>query len=390
MLDGRDQGTAIRDQGSGRGNRGLGMPNRRDFLRNVAGATAGAFLLNRRFTSAASASEQAAAGGRRQIVIGGRRIKVVDIHSHHFIPEVVDVVRGTPLEAAFKGQAGNKDRYLGPQWLQYMDKEGIDVMALNMNPWWYAADRDLSRRIITLQNQKTAEWCARYPDRFVGMATVALQHPDLAAEQLEEGVKKLGMRGAPIGGSVEGEELGSPRFDPFWAKAQELGVPLFMHPQGAPGTTQNDRLEGRGGLGNTIGNPLETTVALSHMIFEGVFDRFPGLRVCAAHAGGYLPSYLGRSEVRCSRASQGGTDCPKKSFPEYFRREILIDTMIFRENGLRHLVNEVGVSQLVYGTDYPFDWPVGVDFILNASFLSNADKEAILGENLVKLLRITT
>jgi aminocarboxymuconate-semialdehyde decarboxylase len=365
------------------------MPSRRDFLTNVAGATAGAFLLNRGLTAAAAASQQAA-GGRRQIVIGGRRIKVVDIHSHHFIPEVVDVVRGTPLEAAFKGQAANKDRYLGPNWLQYMDKEGIDVMALNMNPWWYAADRDLSRRICTLQNQKTTEWCARYPDRFVGMVTVALQHPDLAAEQLEEGVRKLGMRGAPIGGSVEGEELGSPRFDPFWAKAQELGVPLFMHPQGAPGTTQNDRLQGRGGLGNTIGNPLETTVALSHMIFEGVFDRFPGLRVCAAHAGGYLPSYLGRSEVRCSRASQGGTDCPKKPFPEYFRREILIDTMIFRHNGLQHLVKEVGVSQLVYGTDFPFDWPVGVDFILTAPFLSNADKEAILGGNLVKLLRITT
>jgi aminocarboxymuconate-semialdehyde decarboxylase len=147
-------------------------------------------------------------------------------------------------------------------------------------------------------------------------------------------------------------------------------------------------LQGKGALGNTIGNPLETTVALSHMIFEGVFDRFPGLRICAAHAGGYLPSYLGRSEVRCSRSQ--GADCPKKQFPEYFRREILIDTMIFREEGLRHLVAEVGVSQMVYGTDFPFDWPVGVDFVLNASFLSNADKEAILGGNLVKLLRITT
>ena len=365
------------------------MRSRRDFVKRAAGAAAGAFLLNRGFPSTATASQQAAPG-RRQIVIGGRRIKVVDIHSHHFIPEVIDVVRGTPLEAAFKGQAGNKDRYLGPHWLQYMDKEGIDVMALNMNPWWYAADRDLARRITDFQNQKTAEWVARYPDRFVGMATVALQHPDLAAAQLEEAVRKFAMRGAPIGGSVEGEELSSPRFDPFWAKAQELGVPLFMHPQAAPGTTQNERLEGRGALGNTIGNPLETTVALSHMVFEGVFDRFPGLRVVAAHAGGYLPSYLGRSEVRCGRAPQGGTECPKKPFPEYFRQEILIDTMIFRENGLRHLVNEVGVSQLVYGTDYPFDWPVGVDFILNASFLSNADKEAILGGNLIKLLRLTS
>lgn len=352
------------------------MPNRREFLKSAAGVAAGVGWFQSAF-----------AQGRRQVSIGGRRVKVVDIHAHHFIPEVLDVVRGTPLEAAFKGQAANKDRYLGPHWLQYMDREGIDVMALNMNPWWYAADRDLSRRIIDLQNQKTAEWVARYPDRFVGMATVALQHPDLAAEQLEQGVRKLGMRGAPIGGSVEGEELSSPRFDPFWAKVQELGVPLFMHPQGAPGTTQNDRLQGKGGLGNTIGNPLETTVALSHLIFEGVFDRFPGVRICAAHAGGYLPSYLGRSEVRCRR-EQGGADCTKKPFAEYFRREIMIDTMIFRENGLRHLVNEVGVSQIVYGTDFPFDWPVGVDFILNASFLSNADKEAILGGNLMKALRI--
>ena len=122
-------------------------------------------------------------------------------------------------------------------------------MALNMNPWWYAADRDLSRRICTLQNQKTAEWCARYPDRFVGMATVALQHPDLAAEQLEEGVKKLGMRGAPIGGSVESEELGSPRFDPFWAKVQELGVPLFMHPQERPVRRRTTGWRARAGWG---------------------------------------------------------------------------------------------------------------------------------------------
>jgi aminocarboxymuconate-semialdehyde decarboxylase len=357
------------------------MSNRRDFLKTMGTATAGAFVLGRAMNALAQ-------GGRREVFIGGRRIKVVDIHAHHFIPEVLEVTDGSPLAAAAKRQLGvNPNRPLGPHWLEYMDQEGIDVTALNMNPWWYAADRDLSRRIVATQNEKTAEWCARYPDRFVGMATVALQHPDLAAEQLEEGVTQMGMKGAPIGGSVQGEELSSPRFDPFWAKAEELGVPLFMHPQPAPGTTQNDRLQGAGGLGNTIGNPLETTVALSHMIFEGVFDRFPGLRICAAHAGGYLPSYLGRSEVRCDRQA-GDEGCPQKPFPEYFRREIFIDTMIFREEGLRHLVAEVGVSQMVYGTDYPFDWPVGVDFILNASFLSDADKEAILGGNLVRLLQL--
>jgi len=167
-------------------------------------------------------------------------------------------------------------------------------------------------------------------------------------------------------------------------------VLLFMHPQNAPGTTSNMRLNGKGGLGNRIGNPLETTVFLSHLIFEGVFDRFPGLRICGAHAGGYLPSYSGRSDAVCDQST--GEDCRalKKKPSEYFKKEIMIDTMIFHQEGLRHLVAEVGVGQMVYGTDYPFDWPVGIDFVLNAPFLSNADKEAILGGNAMKVLRITS
>ncbi|PYQ77442.1 MAG: hypothetical protein DMG01_14935 [Acidobacteria bacterium] len=220
------------------------------------------------------------------------------------------------------------------------------------------------------------------------MATVALQHPDLAADQLDDAVKKLGMRGAAIGGSVEGQELSDRKFDPFWAKAEELGVMLFMHPQPAQGTTQNPRLEGKGGLGNTIGNPLETTVFLSHLIFEGTLDRFPGLKICAAHAGGYLPSYSGRSDALCGRG--GGADCKalKRKPSDYFSSQLYIDTMIFHEEGLRHIVAEVGVDHIFYGTDYPFDWPVGIDFVLNAPFLANAEKEAILGGNLIKLLRI--
>ena len=128
---------------------------------------------------------------------------------------------------------------------------------------------------FTLQNEKIAEAVAAHPDRFVGMATLALQHPDLAAEQLDVARPEAGLRGAAIGGSVEGVELSDRKFDPFWAKANELGVMLFMHPQPAEGTTINPRLGGRGGLGNTIGNPLETTVFLSHLIFEGTLDRFP-------------------------------------------------------------------------------------------------------------------
>jgi aminocarboxymuconate-semialdehyde decarboxylase len=269
-----------------------------------------------------------------------------------------------------------------------MDEQGVDIQVLTQQgAWWYeATDRNLARQIVTIQNEKTAAFCAAHPDRFVGMASVALQFPDMAAQQLDEGVKKLGLRGGAIGaGFAANKDLSSPEFDPFWAKAQELGVLLFMHP-GAGGTSAN-RLGGKGALGNTIGNPLETTIFLSHLLFEGTFDRFPGLKICAAHAGGYLPSYLGRSEAACTRERET-CDSMKRPLPAYFRDQILADTMIFREEGLRHLVAEMGASQIVYGTDIPYPWPVNVDFILNASFLNNEQKEAILGGNLIKLLRI--
>ncbi|MBI4486004.1 MAG: amidohydrolase family protein [Acidobacteria bacterium] len=364
------------------------MATRREFLRTAAGMAAG--IAAGGYGVAEDALNALQAPTRRRAMVGGRRITVIDVHAHTFVPEVMDLVRNTPLAAVVKNNLTGPIA-LGPGMaarLAYMDREGIDYQAINVNAWGYSADRALARDLIQLQNEKIAEAVARHPDRLVGMATVALQYPDLAAEQLDVAVRKLGMRGAAIGGSVEGQEISDRKFDPFWAKAEELGVMLFMHPQQAPGTTQSARLQGKGGLGNTIGNPLETTVFLSHLIFEGVFDRFPGLRICAAHAGGYLPSYLGRSDARCRRGPGG--DCPNKSPSEYFRRELFIDTMIFHEDGLRHLVAEVGVGQMVYGTDYPFDWPVGIDFVLSASFLSDADKTAILGGNLIKALRLAS
>ena len=366
------------------------MSSRREFLKNVAGVTAGMVIGGGQLTDAAARAFQAAPPARRRVSIGGRGVTVIDVHAHTFVPEVWDLVKDTPLAAAARNNLTGAIA-LGPGTttrLQYMDKEGIDYQAINVNAWGYSADRALARDLIQLQNEKIAAAVAAHPDRFVGMATVALQHPELAAEQLDQAVRKLGLRGAAIGGSVEGQELSDRKFDPFWAKAEELGVMLFMHPQGAPGTTENPRLQGKGGLGNTIGNPLETTVFLSHLIFEGTLDRFPALKICGAHAGGYLPSYSGRSDALCGRGS--GADCKalKKKPSEYFKSELYIDTMVFHEEGLRHLVAEVGVDHIFYGTDYPFDWPVGVDFVLNAPFLNNAQKEQILGGNLIKLLRI--
>ena len=355
------------------------MPSRREFLKGVASGTAGLVLL----------PQAGAPVRRREVSVGGRRAKVVDVHGHCLVPEVQDVIKNAALAGTFKNLLGGGNLVLGPDRLRYMDEQGIDVQALSINAFWYGTDRDLARQIVTIQNEKLAAWCAAHADRFVGFASVALQHPDLAAEQLDEAIKRLGLRGVAIGGSVEGEELSARKFDPFWAKAEELGILIFMHPQPAPGTTQNPRLQGKGGLGNTIGNPLETTVFFSHLIFEGTLDRFPGLKICGAHGGGYLPSYSGRSDALCGRGS--GADCKalKKRPSEYFKKELFVDTMVFHEEGLRHLVAEVGINQIVYGTDYPFDWPVGVDFVLKASFLSNADKVAILGGNASRLLRIT-
>jgi aminocarboxymuconate-semialdehyde decarboxylase len=326
-------------------------------------------------------------------MLGNRRITVVDVHAHTFVPEVWDLVKDTPLAEAAKANLTGAIA-LEPGMaarLAYMDREGIDYQVINVNAWGYAAERALARDLVQLQNERIAKAVAAHPDRLVGMATLALQHPDLAAEQLEYGIRLLGLKGAAIGGSVEGLELADRRYDVFWAKAQELDAMLFMHPQPAAGTTQNARLEGRGGLGNTIGNPLETTVFLSHLIFEGTFDRFPRLKICGAHAGGYLPSYTGRSDALCGRGGAFGNDCRAltRKPSEYFKTNLSIDSMIFQEEGLRHLVAQVGADRIFYGTDYPFDWPVGIDFVLRHPALTDPQKEAILGGNLAKLLRIS-
>ena len=318
------------------------------------------------------------------MTIAGKRVRVIDIHAHCVIP-VADVVKGTPL-ANSGGGGGNN--ILGPQRLQVMDKQGVDVQALSINGyWWYAADRELARQIVRAQNDGLAKWVAANKERFVAFASVALQHPELAAEQLQDAVTRLGLRGASIGGHVNGEDLSLPKYDPFWAKAAELGVLVLMHPGGAENIVRNGAFGGRGDLGNIIGNPLETTYFLSRLIFDGTLDKFPGLRVCAVHAGGYLPSYLGRTEAAC--VVRGNANCANKRKPsEYLRSQIVIDTMIFSAEGLRHLVAEMGVGQLAFGTDLPFNWPSTVDQILDAPFLNDAAKEAILGGNAAKWLKM--
>jgi aminocarboxymuconate-semialdehyde decarboxylase len=367
------------------------MSNRRDFLKNVVGASAGMILMGDSHfaVNAALGSPQGQAAApvqRREVMLAGKRIKVVDIHAHCMVPEVASVIKGTPLER--NGGAGGRGQVLGPDRIQALDQRGIDLQVLDINGfWWYAAERDLAAKIVTVHNEGLAKWCSAHSDRFAALTSVALQFPDLAAEQLETAVKQMGMKGAAIGGHVAGEPLSAPKYDPFWAKAQELGVIVFMHPGGAQNVVKEDGLKGAGDLGNIIGDPLETTVFLSHLIYEGTLDKFPGLKIIGAHGGGYLPSYLGRTEVACD--VRPNAKCVNKKHPsEYFKGQIMTDAMTFTDEGLRHLVAQLGADHVMYGTDIPFNGPDSVDIILTASYLNNGEKEAILGGNLVKLLKL--
>jgi aminocarboxymuconate-semialdehyde decarboxylase len=360
------------------------MRTRRDFVKTLA-AGAAAACAGARWSEVLA---QSGAPKRREVFIGRKRVKVIDSHNHLNIADVARVVKGTPFE---RQATTTGDGIIGPERIAWMDRDGIDVALLTQQgAFWYAVqDRGLAREIVKAQNEGTAAVVAKYPDRFIGMASMPLQFPDLAAEALEDGVKRLGFKGGGISAGWAGaKNLSDPEYDVFWSKAQELGTFLFMHPGGTNGNG-DPHFAGKGALGNTIGNPLETTIFFSRLIYEGTLDKFPGLRICGAHGGGYLPSYLGRTDAQCRRQDDVCTG-KKRPVEDYFHTQLMADIMVFREEGLRHLVAELGVGQLVYGTDMPFGWPVTPDFILNArGFLNDAQKEQILGGNLIKLLKLS-
>jgi aminocarboxymuconate-semialdehyde decarboxylase len=360
------------------------MTTRRDML----GAAAGLAFVSCGLLASRSACAQVA---RRTTVISGRRAKVIDVHAHCAVPEAMALM-GLKLG----GPTFRPDLHMATtvaERIATMDAQGIDMQVLSINPYWYKAERDLAEKLIQVQNEKLAEACAAQPDRFLAFASVALQHPELAAQQLEEGVKKYGLRGAAIGGSVNGMELSDPKLHPFWARAEQLGVLVFIHPQVTGATTElAGRLKGNGYLSNVIGFPLETTIALSHLIFEGTLDRFPGLKICGAHGGGFLPSYAGRSDFGCSTRPDlcpGGPHGTIKKKPTEYLGQLYYDTMVFSPEGIRHLAAEFGAGRLMVGTDYPFPWTrTMVDEVMATPGLSDADRFAILGGNAAKLLGV--
>jgi len=334
------------------------MPTRREFLKDLSGATAGIVFAGCCCAESARASalrrQQSPArpsvGSKRApVTINGQRVPVVDVHSHVRVPEAWELVKDRIAREGRYGdtQQANPDS-LGNilnvnKRLADLDEMGIDVQAVSINPFWYWADVDLARKVIQIQNEKIAALCAAHPDRFVGLGSVALQHPSLAVEQIEEGVKKLGMRGFAIGGSVNGEDLSAAKFHPVWAKAEELEALMLIHPQVSGTPIDERRLQGNGNLDNVIGHPLETTLALTHLIQDGILDLFPRLKICAAHGGGYLPSYSGRND-ECLKAFP--KDCrPLKKLPSEYLKQLYYDSVLFTPEDMRHLIAVVGSSQ---------------------------------------------
>lgn len=354
--------------------------------------------------SAGGDGDATAAASQPAAVRPRRRILHVDFHCHYQNNEVgakaavlkpfekePSIVYATPMTRAVNMRQ-MKER--GPQLsdvatrLKDMDRMGIDVQAVSPAPaqYYYYADPVFGLELARGINDRIAEIAAAHPSRFVGLGTVPLQDAKLATRELERSVKKLGFRGVEIGTNVNGIDLADKRLglDRFFAKAQELDVVVFMHPMGF---THADRMTDHY-FNNIIGNPLESTLAVSHLIFGGVLDRYPRLKFCVAHGGGYLPHYHARMDHGWKARPDARTVLKKK--PSSYLKKFYFDTITFDAGLLESLIDRVGAKQVLLGSDYPYDMgdedPVGL--VNSLQGVSEADRDRILGGNAARLLNI--
>lgn len=270
--------------------------------------------------------------------------------------------------------------------LAEMDAMGIDVQVISPGPmqYFYYLDADKGREASRMVNDDIAEISACHPKRLVPMGTVPLQAPQLAVEELTRCVKSLGIRAVEIGTNVNGEELSEKKLEPFFAKAEQLGVLVFIHPLGF---TDGKRLA-RYTFNNVIGNPLESTIAIGHLIFDGVLERHPGLKVCVAHGGGYIAQYIGRMDHVYACRPEVRANLSQK--PSEYMRRLYFDTVLYDPIEIENLVRHWGCEHVLLGTDWPYNMgePDPVGLLARCKALKAAERKKIAGLNAAQLLGI--
>jgi aminocarboxymuconate-semialdehyde decarboxylase len=324
----------------------------------------------------------------------------VDVHAHVLLPEVDALVAGAPglararaLEARRNGSAALAVN--GPMVgariprltdvtvrLAAMDAQGVDVQLVSPSPshYHYWADEETAEKLCRLANDATATHCSAAPDRLRGLGLVPMQHPHRAVAVLDHALDR-GLLGVEISSHAPGRELSDPAYEPLWTRAEERGAIVFLHPFGC---TLDERLD-RWYLSNTVGQPTENAVALSHLIFSGVLDRHPRLTIVAAHGGGYLPTHIGRSDHAWSARTDASAGCAQP--PSSYLRRMYFDSLVHDPHTLRELVRVAGADRVLLGSDFPFD--MGTEdplAALRAARLSPADFDAVRGANAAALL----
>ncbi|MGW4543557.1 amidohydrolase family protein [Streptomyces chartreusis] len=325
----------------------------------------------------------------------------IDVHAHLLFPEVEEAVAGHPGLAAARALDARRNgpaalAVNGPMVgarvakltdaavrLTAMDAQGVDIQLVSPSPshYHYWAEPQLAEKVCRLANEGTAAHCAKAPDRLHGLGLVPLQHPDLAAGLLDHALDQ-GLRGVEISSHAPGHELSDPAYEALWSRAEETGALVFLHPFGC---SLDERLD-QWYLSNTVGQPTENAIALSHLIFSGVLDRHPGLKLIAAHGGGYLPTHIGRSD-HAWRARPDARGCERE--PSSYLKQLYFDSLVHDPQVLRELLRAVGPERVLLGSDFPFDMgtddPLGA---LRAADLPDTDFHSVRGGNAAALLNL--
>jgi len=325
---------------------------------------------------------------------------VIDIHCHRECKPATSIMAAeeerlgrVPLQYGSElTRAVNRRQleYLRPKMemlevrIADMDKMGVDIqaVAVSVYQYYYWADAEIGARVARVVNDELAEATAKYPDRFSPLGTVPLQDTGAAIEELQYCVDELGFKGLEINSHVNGTEIADDRLDGFWAEVERLGAVIIVHTNGHPA---RQRLQEHNFL-NILGHAFEATLATANLIFSGVMERYPNLKIVVVHGGGYLPAYPGRIDHAWRAREDVRADVPKE--PGSYLKKFYFDTMVFEPDQVRFLVDKYGADHIMLGTDYPYDMgdddPLGL--IGRVEGLTTDQIDLIAGGNAARLL----